>query len=86
MGKAKKNIGKFKDDSPVQNVPEEVQHLVKKGKEQAFGTNQFGLKCYPDILIVKVEEIKEWLVNKIESDEYSEEKIEAVFCWIQDWE
>ncbi len=47
MGKAKKNIGKFNDDA-IQNVPEPVKLLIKKGRHQGFITYQELLKALPE--------------------------------------
>ena len=47
MGKAKKSIGKFTDDS-LKDLPKEVQALIKKGKQNGFITYQEVQKVFPE--------------------------------------
>lgn len=66
------------------NFKQFMEHLAKR-KRPVFAKNQHGSRCYPDILNIEVEYIKSWLVNEIESNNFSNNNIEAAFDWIQDW-
>lgn len=67
-----------------ENLKQFMKHLRKR-KHPVFARNQHGSRCYPDILNIEVEYIRNWLVGEIESNKFSSKNIEAAFNWIQNW-
>jgi hypothetical protein len=54
-------------------------------KRPVFGFNQHGLRFYPDTLNIEVRYIRDWLLNKIKEEYFTNDKIEDAFDWVQDW-
>jgi hypothetical protein len=66
------------------NFKQFLDHLEER-KRPVFARNQYGPRCYPDILNVEVKYIKNWLIKEIESNKFSDKNVEAAFNWIQNW-
>ena len=57
------------------------RHLNESNKS-VFEVDGDSLNCYVDILVRDVEKISEWLIGKVQSDEFSEKNIKNTLNWL----
>lgn len=70
--------------TPDKNFKQFLNYL-KKRKRPVFARNQHGSRCYPDILNIEVEYIRDWLIKEIGNNKFSSRNMERAFNWTQGW-